>query len=347
MAKAKPNVDGADALASLKADLESKLGSSLSWGSADEFFPEKVPLGLKSFDDVLGGGFSMARMTLLAGEESAGKTLIAMRAMRMMQERDLPCVFIDVERSWTSEWATMNGIDPSKVIVSSPENGEKAFDVLHAVVQTSPAGIIVLDSIAAMPPAAEMDAISEQQFMGTQARMVNKGLRTLNAKNSGGWMIIIVNQIREKLGVVYGNPETLPGGKGQRYYAWQIVRVRKGAAIEEGTGKDKKMIGRIVRIKMDKNKQSPPGAEAEVSFYFTGDFDTVSGLLDTAIELGVIKQTGNFYYFNEAKWQGRKSLRDAFLVEALQEQLVAAIAATGNSAEDGEYIELEELEELE
>lgn len=318
-----------DALSALKKMLETSLDGALNWGDDPEYVPEKVPLGIQQLDRALGGGFSMKRMTLLVGEESAGKTLLAMMAIKAAQARGLPCVFIDVERSWTAEWARTVGIDPSQVIVSTPKDGEHAFDVARAVAKTEPAGVLVLDSIAAMPPAAELEASSEQQFMGTQARMVNKGIRTLNAENTGGWMILVINQIREKIGVVYGNPETLPGGKGQRYYAWQIVRVRKGAAIEEGTGKDKRLVGRMLRIKLDKNKQAPPGAEAEVPFYFTGEFDVISGMIDLALELGVIEAGGGAYFtFAGVRHHGRRALRDWFGEDETRlEALTEAVAA--------------------
>jgi recombination protein RecA len=304
--------DAPSYLTTLKAEIEKELGDVLNWGDDQEYVPEKLPLGIPQFDAALDGGFSFKRMTLLVGEEGAGKTLVAMAAMKAAQAREIPTVFIDVERSWTSEWARTVGIDPEKVLVSGPPNGEKAFDVARAIVKHEPAGVIVIDSIAAMPPAKELEDETEKAQIGTQARMVNKALRDLNAENTGGWLIILVNQLREKVGVVYGSPETIPGGVGQKFYAWQLVRVRKGAPIEEGTGDAKVLIGRHVRIRVDKNKQGTPGKSADVPFYFDGQFDIVSGVIDMAIELGVIQSSGGYYAFGGDKWHGRRALREAF-----------------------------------
>lgn len=301
-----------DELRHLKSIVEDSLGATLKWGDDPEFVPDKLPTGISQVDQALNGGFSFRRITLLIGAESAGKTLLAMTAIKAAQERNLPVVFLDVERSWTAEWARTVGIDPGRVLVSEPPDGESAFDVGRAIVKTEPAGVLVLDSLAAMPPAKELEAKLEDQQIGAQARMINRGLRDLNAENVGGWCVLIVNQLREKVGITYGSPETLPGGKGQRYYAWQIVRVRKGAAIEEGTGKDKRVVGRVLRVKLDKNKQGPPEAEAEVPFYYSGEFDVVSGLLDQAVELGIIEARGGYYTFGEERWHGRRALREAF-----------------------------------
>lgn len=315
------------ALLSLKAQVERELGVSLAWGDDPEFVPEKLPTGIPQIDAALGGGFSFRRITLLVGEESAGKTLLAMQAIKAAQARNLPVVFLDVERSWTSEWARTVGIEPDGVIVSSPDDGEAAFDVARAVVKTEPAGVLVLDSLAAMPPARELTESTGSGPLGQQARMINSGIKLLNAQNDGGWCVLIVNQIREKVGISYGSPETLPGGKGQRYYAWQIVRVRRGAKLEEGTGDNKRVVGRMLRIKLDKSKQGPPEAEAEVPFYFTGVFDVVSGLLDQAIELDVVQARGGWYTFGEHRWQGRRAFREAFDDEELLAELRAALEA--------------------
>lgn len=302
-------------------ELEKSVGGKLMRGSDERFILKKLPLGLRQLDDALNGGFAFDRVTLLVGEESAGKTLLAMLAMKQAQALGLPTVFIDVERTWTEDWARTVGIDPDEVIVSRPPNAEAAIDVLRGVIKTAPAGVVVLDSIAAMPPAKELDDETEKWSVGLQARLMNKAFRDVVPTNEG-WCIIMVNQIREKVGIVYGSPETMPGGRGQKFAAWQIVRVRKGANIEEGTKDDKRIIGRMLRIKVEKNKQGPPNKEAEVAFYFTGEFDTVTGVVDQAIELGIIQSNpGGRYEWNGEKFHGKRSLRERFNEEEAMVEL--------------------------
>lgn len=301
-------------------------GGHLHWGDDESAAPELLPSGLMQIDEALGGGIAMGRITEFVGEESAGKTLMAMAFMKAAIARDLPAVFIDVERTWTRQWAQQVGVDPARVLWAEPANAEKAFDIMHAVIKTAPAGIVVLDSIAALPPAVMLSAEKgmEQQFVGTQARLVNRGISIASAINNG-WAIVLINQIREKVGVMYGSPETLPGGKGQNYFAWQLVRVRKGAALEEGTGDKKRMIGRMLRIRVDKSKQSPMGATAEIPFYFTGEFDVTSGIIERGKALGVISGSGGYYTFADRKWHGAKAMRDAFDDDALLAELRDAI----------------------
>lgn len=302
-----------DALAFIKSELEAEFKKPLHYGDDEAYRPRVLALGLPQLDEALNGGFFFNRFTILVGEESAGKTLLAMQAIKAAQAQGLPCVFLDIERSFTSEWAITLGVDPHKVLVIDPSSGEKLFDYARKVVAHGPAGVLVIDSIAAMPPAKEIADSSEQQSMGLQARMVNAGFRTLNEANDGGWMIIVVNQIREKLGIVYGNPETAPGGRGQKFYAWQWVRVRKGAVIEEEINGKKVEVGRELKIKLEKNKGGPPHSEAVIPFYYSGKFDTISGIIDQAIKLGIIIQGGGGYFtMGDERWRGRRTLREVF-----------------------------------
>lgn len=306
-------------VAELWEQVSKETGVDLYAGDDPELKLEVLPLGLEAFDRALSGGFAWNRITLLVGDEGAGKTLLALAAIKAAQAKDpeVPVIFIDVEGSYTPEWAAQVGVDPSKIHVARPVNGEKAFDLARAAVKMPERGILIVDSLAAMPPASEMEEETEHQTMGVQARMINRSLRMLNTDLhiGPGWMVILINQIREKLGVVYGNPEVIPGGRGQRFYAWQTVRVRKGEALEEGTGKDKRLIGRTVKISVPKNKQGPSEMTGEVPFFFTGEFDELSGIIDLALELGVITANGGFYTVEDIKYHGRKSVRDALAAD--------------------------------
>ena len=290
-----------------------------------------LELGIPQLDDTLGGGLAYDRLTEVIGLESAGKTLLALFAIKAAQADGKPVVFIDVERAWEPTWADSIGIDLSKVLVSQPRTGEAAFDIAHAVVQDEDnPGLLVIDSLAAMTAKAEIednDGGMGQQFVGLHARLINRGLRELNSLNHG-WAVIIINQIRENVGVRYGNPETLPGGKAQRFVAWQIIRTRRAGWIEEGIGKDKKRVGYLWRIVIEKNKQGEPWRECTLPFYFTGAIDETASLLDVAIETGIIARKGSWYDFGDLHVQGLKGLRDAVNAdEAVFEQIKEALAA--------------------
>lgn len=315
-------------LEGLRAAVAKEVGTNLYWGSDEELKLVKLPFGLANLDSILGGGLAFNRVTEIVGEYSAGKTLLAMFMMKRAIEEGHPAVFIDVERTWTREWAETLGLDTDKVLVSQPPSGEAAINVLRALVKESPPGVVVLDSIAALPPAAESDNPVEQQFPGLQARLVNKGLRLFTQENTGGWMIILINQLRQKIGVVYGNPETLPGGKGQDFYSWQLLRVARAGWIEEGEGKNKKRVGYKLRVTVEKSKQSRPFGRCEIPFYWTGDVDEVAGLVDQAIEVEIITREGstNWYNFEDERWYGMGRVREAFVEsEELADALKAAL----------------------
>lgn len=297
----------------LRKRIAESTGGLLRYGDDEDLTLKHLPLGLYEVDEALTGGLAFNRFTLVIGEESAGKTLLCMLAMKRAQEEGRPAVFIDVERTWTPEWAEAVGIDAASVIVATPPTAEIAYDVVLALVKEEPHGVVVIDSIAAMIADDEAEAESAaQQFIGVNARLNNRMIKRIVGENTG-WIVLGVNQIRHKVGVMYGSPETIPGGKGQRFFAHQIIRVRKGAKIEDGTGTAKTQIGYVLKVKVDKNKQGRPNLTAEVPFYFTGEFDEVTGLIDKALDFDLIVQGGGGYYtYGEERIRGRKGLRDWF-----------------------------------
>ena len=280
-------------LIAMRAELSKDLGVELLFGNDEKLRLRKMPLGITSLDRALNGGFAFDRITLLVGEFSAGKTLLAMMAIKAAQKLGLPCVFVDIEKTWTEEWAEQLGIRSGEVLVARPRTGERAFDVALGFVKRR-VPVIVMDSLAAMRAEAELsseeDEMFEKQFIGTTAKLVGRGLSSLMAENQGS-MIICINQLREKPGITYGNPETMPGGKAPGFYAWQLVRVRRGPFIEEGDRK----VGYRLKIVVQKNKQGAPFMEAEVPFYYTGEFDELSALVEVGLETGAIVQVGGHY----------------------------------------------------
>lgn len=314
-------------LLAMRAGLSKDLGTEIYFGSDERLRLKKLPLGVSTLDAALNGGFAFDRMTLIVGEFSAGKTLIAMLAIKAAQAAGLLTVFIDIEKTWTTEWAEQLGIDSDLVVVMRPNSGEDAFNAAAKLVEGG-VPVIVIDSLAAMVSEAELapeaDELMQKQFIGGTAKLIGRGLKMINNKNKGS-LVICINQIREKPGIVYGSPETMPGGKAPGYYAWQLVRVRRGAFIEE----DGKRVGYLLKIQLQKNKQGAPFTEAEVPFYYTGIIDEIAGLVEQGMECGAIIQKGANYTiavpdpvtgeFVDTKFYGRRRLVEAVKEdEALQ-----------------------------
>ena len=302
-----------DLIQSLKDELANEFGE-IYFGTDDELELRKLPLGVPVLDRLLSGGLAFNRCTVVFGERSAGKTALAYIAMKQAQEMGIPVVYIDVERSWDPERAIQLGLDPEKIIVAEPRTGEAAFDIAVAVVKSEPAGVVVIDSLAAMTAKAEIESTGmEQQFVGLQARLINRGMRTIITENQG-WCVIAINQMRSTVGVSYGSPEVLPGGKGQEFYAWQIIRVRRGAWIEEGSGPGRtNRVGYRLKLQLEKNKQGVPFQETEVPFYFEHGVDEIAGAVDMALELKVFGPgRAGFYKWNDQTIRGERNLVDHF-----------------------------------
>lgn len=323
-------------LDSLRNLIEEETGEKLLWGNDDDLVIKLLPLGIASIDAMLGGGIAFDRITEVYGEEAAGKTLLAQFALKAALAAGLPAVYLDIERRWNPEWADALGLDPAKVLVVSPRTGEKAFDVLHKTIGTEPGGVIVLDSLAAMTANAEIDDGTDmsQQFVGLHARMTNRGIRQIATFNNG-WAVILVNQIRINVGQRYGNPETMPGGKGQKFYANVIIRVRRAGWIKEGSKTDGKRIGYNYRLIAEKSGMTEPYREVTVPFYFEGGIDELAVTLEIAIALGIIKKKGGGYYeFEDTRVRGMKGLREAAHAD---DALMAAITAAIEGQEEEQF----------
>lgn len=279
-------------LAAARADIEKSIGGQVAWGSDERLKLVLLPLGIPTLDAVLDGGLAFDRVTVLYGEESAGKTLLAMLAMKAAQAQGISVAFVDVEKTWVPAWASAVGVDPERVLVVRPRTAEEAWRAALALVRRR-VGVVVVDSLAAMAAAEELEGEEKEAFetarVGGTAKLIGMGLRDVMAENTGS-LVILINQLRQKVGVVYGNPEVLPGGKAQNYWAWQKVRVRRGKLIEEGTGDNKRVLGYNLVLKVEKNKQGAPFKSAEVPFYYTGKIDEMAALVGQAIDAGVFSE---------------------------------------------------------
>jgi recombination protein RecA len=328
-------IDGAVDLDRLRKTISKELGQEVFFGSNEKLALRKLPLGISVFDSALDGGFAFDRMVLIIGEFSAGKTTLAWLAIKAGLANGLTAAYVDIERGWNPEWARALGIDPSKILVVQPKTGEQAGDAIIALLRAK-IDIIVVDSLAAVVPSVELEAdqseMFEKQFIGGTPRLINRIVRTITAENQGS-LVICINQLREGIGVTFGNPESLPGGKGQKFHAWQIVRVRRGAWLEEGTGSEKRRVGYRMRIRVEKNKQGAPFKEAEVPFYFTGEVDELAGLVEFAIEAGAVHVDKAWYYVGfdpttgsfKDKYFGRRAFLEAVRTDPdLQQYLRSA-----------------------
>lgn len=264
-----------------------------------------MPTGIYSLDNhVLGiGGLPFGRIIELFGPESSGKTTLALQAIAATQRSGKQAAFIDVEHALDPNWATTNGVSMDDLLVSQPDYGEQALSILEALLQSGAFGIIVVDSVAALVPKSELEGEIGDSQMGVQARMMSQAMRKLTGLVAkSGTIVIFINQIRMKIGVMFGNPETTTGGRALQFYASVRLDIRKISTIKEGDVP----VGNKVRIKAPKNKVGKPYGECEVDLLFNSGFDTLGPVLDAAVEANIVEKSGSWFsYKGERLGQGR------------------------------------------
>jgi recombination protein RecA len=270
-----------------------------------------VSSGSLSLDKALGvGGFPRGRITELYGKESSGKTTLALSAVRNTQNCGGIAAYIDAESSFDVLYAKTIGVDIDSLILSQPDYGEQALDIADRLVKSGKIDLIVIDSVAALVPKAELEGTMEDKFMGGQARMMGQALRKLAAVvNKSNTSLIFINQLREKIGIMFGNPETTPGGRALKFYAAVRLDLRRTGDI---TVKDEK-IGINICAKIVKNKVAPPFKVAEFSIRYSQGIDTLGELIDLAIKYNIIKKSGAWMEYKENKVQGLEQLYEYIL----------------------------------
>lgn len=290
-----------------KKDLEKAI-PGLQWGDDPDLEVISLPLDIHAIDDAMNGGFPFSRISLIWGDQAAGKTTFCLFVIKKAQEQGLACAYLDIEKKLDLSWAKLIGVDVTRLAVIRPSTTEDTVGALSTLLERN-FGVVVLDSLAALSTQAELDADPEKKFMGELAKSTNDVIRKINSKNNQT-MILMVNQVREKIGMVFGNPELMPGGRAQRFFSTMIVRLRRGDYIDEGTGDKKHKVGYNLRVIVEKDQHGTPFKEAEVPFYFTGKIDEESALVATAISLDVITRSGPYYTFGEDKVLGQAGLVD-------------------------------------
>ena len=268
-------------------------GAVIKLGQNSNIKVDVIPTGILSIDAALGvGGLPKGRIVEIYGPESSGKTTLALHAIAACQKAGGTAAFIDAEHAMDPTYCEKLGVDIEELYVSQPDNGEQALDIAEALVRSGAIDIVVIDSVAALVPKAEIEGDMGDPHVGIQARLMSQALRKLTGVVSNTQCIVIfINQLREKVGVTYGNPEVTAGGKALKFYATIRIDVRKSEAIKEG----KEIIGNRTKIKIVKNKVAPPFKTVVVDMLYGEGISKYGDMLDIAVDMDVIKKSGSFY----------------------------------------------------
>jgi recombination protein RecA len=283
-------------------------GSIMKLGANSEEKVDAIPSGSLALDLALGiGGYPRGRVVEIYGPEASGKTTLTLHAVAAVQRSGGTAAFIDAEHALDSQWARICGVNIDELLISQPDNGEQALEITDTLVRSGAVDLVVIDSVAALVPRAEIEGEMGDAHMGLQARLMSQALRKLTGSISKTkTTVMFINQLREKVGVVFGNPETTSGGKALKFYASIRLDIRPIEPIKNGTD----IIGRRVRVKVVKNKVSPPFRIAELEILAAEGISREGGLLDMGVTTGVLEKSGAWINYGKARiGQGREAAK--------------------------------------
>lgn len=302
---------------------------------------EVISTGSIGVDNALGvGGFPKGRIVEIYGPESSGKTTLAIHAIAESQKKGGIAAFIDAEHAFDPSYAQKLGVNTNDLLVAQPDNGEQALEIADNLIRSGAIDIIVIDSVAALTPRSEIEGEMGDSKMGLHARLMSQALRKLTSTISKtGCCCIFINQLREKIGVMFGNPETTTGGNALKFYASVRLDIRRISQIKEGDS----VVGNRVKVKVVKNKVSPPFRQAEFDLLYGQGISKIGEIIDLGVDLSVMKKSGSWFSYNDTKLgQGRDAVKQLLADNPeLCEELEAKVRAALKAAENGGVAEVE------
>lgn len=321
-------------------------GAIMKLGEAAKVHVDVIPTGSIALDLVLGvGGIPRGRITEIYGPESSGKTTLCQHIIANAQRAGGFAAFIDAEHALDPTYAARCGVDINNLLVSQPDTGEQALEIVDSLVRSNAVDVIVIDSVAALAPRAEIEGEMGDSHVGLQARLMSQAMRKLTgAISNSNTAIIFTNQLREKVGVMFGNPETTAGGKALKFYASVRLDIRRTDSIKQGQD----VVGSRTRVRVVKNKVAPPFKSAEFDIMYSEGISREGGLIDLGLEMGIVKKSGAWFTVGDIRLgQGRENAKEFLrqnsdVAAAIEEQIRGNIV----SFKAGEIEEVEDMEEV-